>query len=122
MTDAAASLRELSEPWAGGEKVKRAIERAAKRASLSYWRAFDIWYGKARKIEQFEIDAIAEAIDTKRREAARNELHELRSRLERFESLLAQIDPDFHRNTIAQTRQQLRAMGRARGVDDSAVD
>jgi hypothetical protein len=73
------------------------IDRAARRAGLSYWRAFDIWYGKARRIEQAERASIAEALEHKRKEATRNELHELRLRLARLEAILAGKDPDFHR-------------------------
>ena len=97
MTDAAAALRELSEPWSRGDRVKAAIDRAARRSGLSYWRAFDIWYGKARRIEQVERTRIAEALEHKRNEATRNELHELRLRLVRLEAILARSDPDFHR-------------------------
>lgn len=122
MTDASLQLRELAEPWAGGEKIKVVIGRAARACGLSYWRAFDIWYGKARRIEQFERDAIAEALDKKTREAARNEFHELRTRLARLESLLVQTDPDFHRETINQTRNQLGPMGGTRRAQDRSVD
>ena len=108
MTAEQAALRELAEPWFGGERVKRAIDRAARRAGLSYWRAFDIWYGKARRIEQFEYDAIADALDKKRKEALRNELHELRTRLARLESLLVATDPDFHRADADLVRRQIR--------------
>lgn len=97
MTDAAAALRELSEPWSRGDRVKAAIDRAARRAGLSYWRAFDIWYGKARRIEDVERARIAEALEHKRKEATRNELHELRLRIVRLEAILARSDPDFHR-------------------------
>ncbi len=122
VSDAAAQLRDLIEPWAGGEKVKSAIVRAAKASGLDFHRTRDIWYGKARRIEQFEADAIADALDKKRREAARNELHELRTRLTRLESLLVQTDPDFHRETIDQTRRQLRPVVGARGAAHRAVD
>ena len=54
MTDARAALHELAEPWSRGDRVKVAIDRAARRAGLAYWRAFDIWYGKARRIEPHE--------------------------------------------------------------------
>ena len=47
MTDLSASLRALSEPWERGDKIKTAIARSARAADLTYWRAFDIWYGKA---------------------------------------------------------------------------
>jgi hypothetical protein len=113
LTDVSASLRELSEPWGRGDKIKAAIARAARAADLSYWRAFDIWYGKARRIEPDEAARIAAALQRKSDEHARNELHELRTRLLRLESLLVQTDPDFHRPTIDQTRDALRNMGRS---------
>jgi Mg2+ and Co2+ transporter CorA len=100
--DAALALRELAEPWPSGSKVKSAIERAARRVNgMSYWRAFDIWYGKARRIEQIEADLIAVALAEKRKEAARNELHELRTRLVKLESILARADEDFYRPRVA---------------------
>lgn len=104
MTDAAAALRELAEPWSRGDRVKVAIDRAARRAGLAYWRAFDIWYGKARRIEPHEIDAIQDALLKRRKEVTRNELHDLRTRLTRLEALLVQTDEEFHRPTLDRLR------------------
>lgn len=95
------ALKFLADHKPGVGYTKQAIERAASRSGLSYWRAFDIWYCKARRIEQFEIDAIADAVEKKRREAERNEIHDLRLRLARVESRMVQTDPDFHREDIA---------------------
>jgi predicted phage-related endonuclease len=111
VTDLTASLRELSEPWERGDKIKAAIARAARAADLSYWRAFDIWYGKARRIEPAEADRIAAALQRKSEERARNEFHELRTRLTRLESLFVQTDPDFHRETVDQDRKQRGQLG-----------
>lgn len=108
MTNITADLRELGEPL---HPVKSAIARAARAAGLTNTRTFDLWYGKARRVEQYERDAVAAALDKKRREAARNELHELRTRLLRLESLLVQSDPDFHRESLAANREHLRALG-----------
>lgn len=125
MIDTAAALRELAEPRSPDEFIKTAIERAAKlvllpNGRMPYWRAFDIWYGKARQIRDFEVAAVFSALEKKQREAARNELSELRTRLTRLESLLAQSDPDFHRPQIDQVRGQLRQMGgTGRPVDRS---
>ena len=80
-----------------GEKIRPIIERAAHRAGLSYWRAFNIWFGKARRIDEAERVRIAEALEHKRKEATRNELHELRLRIVRLEAILARTDPDFRR-------------------------
>lgn len=116
MSDPAKWLRELSEPWAGGEKVKTAIARAAKLSGLGYWRAFDIWYAKARQIETYEIEAIAEAIRAKNEKDGRNELRELKARLTRLESLLAAGDAHFHSPSIDHARElarQLSGQGRS---------
>lgn len=111
MIDTATALRELAEPRSPDEFIKDAIERAAKRAGLQYWRAFDIWYGKARQVRDFEIKAVFSALEKKQREAARNEFHELKTRLAILEGRLNQIDPDFHSPTIDQAREQMRGLG-----------
>ena len=116
MTDLSASLRELSEPWERGDKVKAAISRAARAADLTYWRAFDIWYGKARRIEPDETARIQAALRRRSEEHARNEFHDLRTRLLRLEARLLSTDPDFHRETIDQTRETLRDIGRNGGA------
>lgn len=96
---ASSALQELSDRKIG-EPVKTAIDRAAKRAGLPYWRAFDLWYGKARRLEIFEADQLADALDKKRREDARNELRNLKLRIAALESRMAQTDADFHRADI----------------------
>jgi hypothetical protein len=100
MADPADALREIAGPLTRDDTVSSAIKVAARRAGLSYWRAFDIWYGKARRVSPEESAAIASAVETRRREAERNELHELKFRLARLESRLATTDPDFHRGDI----------------------
>jgi hypothetical protein len=54
--------RELSEPWASGERVKSAINRAARLARLTYWRTYELWYRKARRVEVYDIEQIQEAL------------------------------------------------------------
>ena len=111
MTDIADGLRELAAPWNPGDRVKAAIERAARAAGFSYTRTFDLWYRKTRRVEDHEIAAVNDAIEKKRAEETRNELHELRTRLARLESLVAQKDPAFHRPTFDQMRGVVRKMG-----------
>lgn len=115
MSDVAASLQELAEPSRRGDRVKVAIERAARLAGLTYWRAFDIWYGKARHILPQEAERVSTALAKKREEDARNELHELRVRLTRLESLYAQTDPDFHRPSSDFVRDRLRDLDGTNG-------
>lgn len=106
--DASNALKELAEPWGRGEKIKGVIARAAKLSGLGYWRAFDIWYGKARRVEQHEADMIADALQRKREMAAKNELSELRLRLEKLDSLLRQTDQGFYRPDIDLAGAQVR--------------
>lgn len=94
------ALRELADFPQSGVKVKRAIEHASRLAGLAYWRAFDIWYRKARRIEPSEIEQITDAVQLKREKAARNEIAELRLRLERLDAAFRQADANLHRPTI----------------------
>jgi predicted phage-related endonuclease len=116
--DVRAALQELAEPWTRGDRVKAAIARAARRAGLSYWRAFDIWYGKARRIEDHEMDAIAAALEKRRKEVSRNELSDLKTRLARLEAHLVATDEDFHRPTLDRLRASDGGLG---GMDRALV-
>jgi hypothetical protein len=92
------SLKELAKPWPDGDGWKRRIERAARAAGLSYTRAFDIWYGKARRIDAHEAEQIREALRLKREKAVANEYHDLRARLAKLESaLVLQGNPNVRR-------------------------
>jgi|SRR5690348_3009838 len=94
------ALKELSEPWRRGDRTKAMIGRAAKLAGMTYWRAFDIWYGKARVTVE-ENNRIQDALIRKRKLVAHNEFAELRTRMARLESLLRQADEDFYSEEIA---------------------
>lgn len=111
LSDPAEGLFFLSEPRPGGEKVKAAIDRAAKAAKLAYWRAFDIWYRKARRVEAYEIDAIIEAAEAKEARELRDEFQSIRTRIAILESRLVSQDPDFHRETIGALRQSAGLAG-----------
>ena len=121
LDEIAQSLRQLSEPWGRGDKIKAAIGRAATAAGLSYTRTFDLWYRKARRVEEAERSAVLAALDRKHKEAARNEIHELRTRITRLESLLAQIDQDFDRKDVDAGRDRLRTLGGRGGAPDRTV-
>ena len=81
--EASTGLRELAEPVMSGDRVKRQIERAARAAGLSYWRAFDIWYGKARRVDAQELEAIRAAKARRSEEQA----HELSAIAADFDAL-----------------------------------
>lgn len=109
-------LREISAPRLDGEKINEVIMRVAAFVGFSVTRTSDIWYDKARRVTDDELAAIDAALIRKRREAARNELSELRFRLERLESMLAISDPDFVRSARTPVREQVRQMGGAPGA------
>ena len=108
---AAAMLWELSLPWGEGERKKSVIDRTSKLCRLDYWRAWDIWYRKARRIEAHEMQQIAEALLIKQEKAARNELNELKLRLARLEATLNAGDAEFHGPAVDFARDMLRQMG-----------
>ena len=111
MSDAALMLRELSYPWSSGERIKSVLDRTSRLARLTYWRTYDIWYGKARRIEPHEIAQIAEALRIKNEKAARNELHDLKLRLARLEASLSQGNSDFHSPPTDHAREMVRHVG-----------
>ena len=117
MTDAALMLKELSLPWAAGERMKSILGRASSLARLKYSRTYEIWYGRARRIEPEEIEQIAEALRLKNEKAARNEFHELKIRLARLEASLSARDPDFHSPDI----DHLRSLDRQRSGKNRTV-
>lgn len=120
--DASIALRELSQPWSPGIKKDEFIRLASKRAGLSFWRTFDLWYGKARQADEFELKKISAALEKKRKQDARNEFQELKTRMARLEALLARTDPDFFSEEITYTRDHLRRLDGKSSPSNSAVD
>jgi len=118
--DPAQMLRALSDP---GARTKVAIDQAARRSGLHYWRAFDIWYGKARRIEPHEIENIKQALDAKNeRERAderdtRNELQALKSRIARPAALATFTQ---HLADVNEARRKARLRKAMRGVPGEA--
>jgi len=110
MSDAALMLRELSLPWGPGERIKSILDRTSRLARLTYSRTYEIWYGRARRIEPHEIEQIAEALRIKNERAVKNELHELRTRLARLEATVSK-DSDFYRPDADYARDMLRQLG-----------
>jgi hypothetical protein len=84
--EVADTLKALA-PQVEGDRVKARIARAARAAGLSYWRTFDLWYGKTRRIDAHEIDAIR----TARAKRAESRSHELTSIASDFEALAERI-------------------------------
>lgn len=108
---AASMLWELSLPWREGERKKAVIDRTSKLCRLDYWRTWDIWYRKARRIEAYEMQQIAEALLIKQEKAARDEFHELKLRLVTLEARFNAGDADFHSPAADYARDVLRRYG-----------
>lgn len=104
-------LRELAEPWSAGDRVKCGIDRAAKRAGLSYVRAREIWYGNARRIEAGEYERLKSAYRRKLEHALQNSIQDVKLQIAQMESRLRHIDADFHSDNLDFLRQ---AIGKAR--------
>lgn len=104
MTTFSQALRELAAPRPIGDTVQAAIARAARITGIPYPRTFNIWYRRARRIDAHEAQVIEAALNHKREEEARNELHDLRTRLLKMESRLAAETADRSRASIRLVR------------------
>jgi len=113
MIDIRSAVRELALPCPVGDRVKSAIERAAKQADIPYERMKKIWYGEARRIEAHEAEKIQRAWDRKKSKEEKrkwlNEWHQHRAQMARIESLLSQ-DEEFYSEMVAAFK---HGMGRA---------
>jgi len=87
-TEMSLGLRQLVEPVRAGESIKGLIVKAARRAGMSYSRAYECWYGRAR-VRPEELDRVRRLLQAKEQEAINVEIAELRQRLARLEEQLA---------------------------------
>ena len=117
MSDISADLRELSKPHGDDENMPDIIKRLMRATGFKkFSRVYEIYYGRAKRVSDSERVRVAQALQKKREEATRNELHQLRFLLERMESRLSQADPEFHRPSVDAIRDHLRTMdGKRRG-------
>jgi hypothetical protein len=111
VAEASQLLQELAAPQDRGETMKEILTRTARAAKLAYWRTYDLWYEKARRVEPTEVEQIRDAIRIKNERAAKNELHDLKLRLARLEASLSAGDADFHSPAIDYARENLRQPG-----------
>lgn len=110
MHDITPLLKQLS-GTDGPVKVRIAI--AARRAGLTETRAFDIWYGKARRIEMHERSAVMTALAEQAIADQKNEHHELAIRLARAESRLSQLETALNRAVADRDLQTIEKVFRA---------
>lgn len=107
--------KRCSEPCPAGDHVKTAIARVAERTGITYGRARDIWYGEARRIESWEMDALRTAADAAEWHVALHGVAMARRKLEDSSSPLC-------REAIASLNDVLRILGRdAGGAQPSEV-
>ncbi len=92
--EASRRLRALAEPRPVGDRVKSAIGRAARATGLSYWRVFDLWYSKARRIDAAELEAIRSA-ERARARGAQRELYDFARDFEALAERASRIDPEM---------------------------
>lgn len=113
VAEASFRLRRLAEPYPAGDRVKAAIQRAAKRAGLPIQRAENLWYGEACLVRAEEMDAIRQADEA--RQAKENDAREQAQQLGAlFASVAARLwetDADGNRDDIAALVKAARALG-----------
>ena len=114
MNNLAALLKRLAAPVGREEKIDSVISRAARLAGLSYSRAFNIWYGKAKRVDSEERAAILSALTKKEIADERNELHALKIAHVRMESRLNQMEAALAR---AASADDIETISRAFGID-----
>lgn len=96
------SLRLIAPPVEGAN-IKARIAAAARATGLSYWRAWDLWYGKARRIDAHEADAIRTA-RARRAESATHDLHALAVEMEALAKRLAALGARGSWDEVEQAR------------------
>lgn len=113
VAEAAFRLRQLAEPRPVGDRVKSAIDRAARRAGLSFARAENLWYGEARTVRAEEMDAIraAEKVREAKEQAARDQAAALGALFAGVAERLRTQDEDFHREDVASLLDAAGALG-----------
>lgn len=113
VAEAAFRLRRIAEPRPVGDRIKPAIERAAKRAGLPTQRVENLWYGEARVVKAEEMDAIRRADEARqaKEQSAREQAAELGALFAGIAERLRQVDPDFHSQNVTDLLDAARLLG-----------
>lgn len=111
MADATMMLKDLSQPWRPGEFVKDAISRIAPLAGLSQTRAADIWYGKARRVEDYELANIADALAKKNERSIWNRIHNIEVELAQLKSIVRLSNTDYGQSAFDSSGGPVRVAG-----------
>lgn len=102
VSEAAGIIKTFAGRPAVGDKTKRQVERAARAAGLTYWQAFDLWYGKAsakaaelfvHRITNATAQAAQRLADARAQEDndARSELAILKARIAEIEARIGGV-------------------------------
>lgn len=117
LIEASQLVRSSAAPPMIGDTVKRQIDRASRR--IKFWpasRVKSIWYRDERyRISADELAQLRLLADKNQQDEGHDELQQLRARVARLETALRISDPKFHRD-------QIDALRRMAGGDDSPVD
>lgn len=103
-SEASSLVRRIAEPRRVGDSIKIAIGRAADKLGWGYSRTRDVWYGRARRIDATEMDAL-------RKEAANQA-----SRYEAIARAMESTDSCFYEYEIIAL---VGAARRLRGLPDA---
>ena len=121
VAQAQADLRKLGGELLPGEKIGIVIGRVAVAAGLKYSRAFELWYGKARRVESYEREQIREALAKLELRWLENELHDWRMALARMETKAAALRADMDRPRVDLLGHEVRGRGRRARPSNSAL-
>lgn len=104
-----------------GETRQRWIEKAARKAGISYRTTKSLFYSEMPDPKASIVARVRQAAEkklTSREGQAQNEFARLESRLRHIEKHLAAIDPDFDRNVVVENGREIHGLG----CEDSPVD
>jgi hypothetical protein len=102
VSEAQALIKAASGTPQMGDRTKRQVERAARATGLTYWQAFDLWYGKAsakaaelfvHRITNTTAQAAQRLADARAQEDndARSELAILKARIAEIEARIGGV-------------------------------
>jgi len=99
------TLKALGKKLAPLGNVRERIEQSARAVGISQTRAFDLWYGKARRVTTEEVAHIKAALRKTVRRGILNDIAEMRTRLDVLEARMDAGDADFYEPAVDVLRQ-----------------
>lgn len=121
VSQAQADLRKIAGELLPGEKIGVVIGRVASLVGLKYSRAFELWYGRSRRLESYEREQIREALARKELERLENDLHNWRISLAKMDAKVASLRADLNRPRLDLLGHEVRGRGRRARAPHSAM-